>query len=208
MENLGTANFFGMAARVFIHPFRTVSDMREMVVRQSKRANFKLAFLSYLFGNTAMIVAGLVMDTSGTWDGAGFVLFHVVFQLVAGLIANMTLTALFYFFIVFLSREEAPSPDIDKLFCLFFLPDVLLSGLLPLSLLLRAIGPASGVLFGLASLVAMVLTIAMKIRAISAIASIGKGKSSAVFFMPLLLFLATAVLGVVYAVTFVTRMFL
>lgn len=208
MQNMDTANFFGMAARAFLHPYRTVSEMHAMTVLQSRKTNFKLAFLSFLLGNTAMIVAGLVMDNSGTWSSAGFAFYHLVFQLVAGLLSNMALAALFYFFIVFLSREEDQNPGIDRLFCLFFAPDVLYTGLLPLALLVSAIGPVSGVLFGFASLVALVLNVTMKIRGISVLAAIGKGKSTAVFFLPVLLFLAVAAMGAVYLMTLVSRMFL
>lgn len=208
MQNLETANFFSMASRVFVHPFKTLLEFHEAAGQQSKGANFKLAFLSFITGNTAMIVAGMIMDRNGTWDSIGFILFSIFFQLTASLLANIVLVTVFYLFLVFLSKEGDQNPEIDRLFFMYFLPDMLFTGYLPLAFLLSALGPAADALFGLAGLAMVILSIVMKIRAISILASISKGKSVAVFFLPMLLILAVTVMGAIYTITFVSRMFM
>ena len=200
--------FFARAAGLFTHPFKVMADFYAASQDQARNVNLKLALLSFLTGNSATIIAGMLMDSTGAWGGVGFVLFGIFYQLLAALLFSAVLAAVFYLCLTVFAREGEQNPGMDRLMFLYFISDFLYTGLLPLALLLRTVSPAADFLFGLAGFTFIVINVLLKIRALSLLKSIGGGKSALIFFLPFIVFIAVIALGAVYFMTFVARMFM
>jgi hypothetical protein len=207
MKSLELTQFLGLTTGMFFRPFKTLSEVF-LSIREIGRGNaFRLALAAFLFGNVSMNLAGILMGSSGMWEGGVFLVFHLLFQVLSSFLYNIVLIAFFYLLIWFFSRQETVLPEIDKLICLYFVPDILFSALLPVSLILSAFGNALDPVFRLFGFVITLLVILMKIRALSLIASISKGKSTALFLAPILIFAVFAITGVIYTAVYLSRMF-
>lgn len=197
--------FFARAAGLFLHPFKVIADFHAVSQEQPRNINLKLALLAFLTGNSATIIAGMLMSTTGAWGGVGFVLFGVFYQLIMALLFNAVLASVFYLCLTVFAREGEQNPGMDRLMFLYFVSDFLYTGLLPLALLLRTVSPAADFLFGLSGFIIMVLNVLLKIRALSLLKSIGSGKSALIFFLPFIVFIAVIALGVIYFMTIMVR---
>lgn len=207
MNQLEVTRYLGMATGIFFRPFRTLTELFEAVRDIGRRNSFRLAFTAFLVGNASMVLGGMLMNPSGSWERPAVLLLHLTYRLLASFVAGLMMASVFYLLIYLFSGEESVIPQIDKLICIYFTTDIVFAPLLPLSILLFSFGELTGVFYGLFSFLVMLISILLKIKAISLTASVSKGKSAFLFLTPVLILIAFIILTLSYSAIFFSRMF-
>lgn len=196
--------FVGISSRVFFHPFNALSETYEILQNESKQNRIKWGFLISLMGSTSMILSNIIMNNERMWNSIVFLIYHICFSVFVIYVIQFFILVFFYF-IIYLIKENV---ELDKLISLYLFPDFLLTGLLPIAVILKAVLPDSSLLYSILTIIFFIIAMILKIKAISIVSLLSKGKSFGLFILPYLFTLFFIGISLIYFFIYLSRLFM
>ncbi len=175
------SEYLGSGISFFFRPFRTLSELSGEFRELPGKTVLSRGLLSLALGSVSATLANLITGGNAVSGNAGMLVLVLFSGFAASLALNVLLIAVYYFCRNFLVAQ----PGSLELFAgLYLAPELLSLVLLPVAIVSSALGSGGGALYGLTALLVFVLTVALKVRALSLAAGWSGGRAIAVFLLP------------------------
>ncbi len=194
-------NYISFLPRIFFHPLKSYTRLLEEF-RGGKGANIILYSAGVsIVGNICLSISNKL--NGGRGGGSVYLILTdlLIYMLIIGLGYLFSL-ALIYFILSLMGRKIEPGEFI----ALFLSSDFLFVITLPVSIILLFFPAVLPLFSGLILIIIFIMSIVLKIRAITLCSSVSNFGSAALFFTPLLYILFSVIIGAVYGVLSVYKL--